>query len=170
MSWDGQFCTRGGARTKRWGGPGGAGGRELGLYAAYALYWVFGVDRTFYENLNVNVQYFQRRVRAYQSPDAVADPVARSFAVQSALLAGQRDRTDDGVTVRWSNKWFNDSLEVELFLIRNLSRNDIFVRPLATYTFTDHWKAQRPRVLPRSSRHSMRTPGTQSRGFSRNAV
>jgi hypothetical protein len=104
------------------------------------LHWVAGLDRTFLDNLNVNVQFFQRRVRRHQSAEAVADPVERGVAIQNAVLAGQRDRVSSGISLRVSNKWFNDSLEAEIFAVVNLTRNDRFVRPLLTYAFTDHWK------------------------------
>jgi hypothetical protein len=104
------------------------------------LYWVLGVDRTFLDNLNLNVQVFQRRVRAHRPADLLADPTERTFALQSALLAGQRDRINSGITLRASNKWLNDSLEAEIFLIRNSTRRDLFLRPLVTYAFSDHWK------------------------------
>ncbi len=104
------------------------------------LYWVLGVDRTFLENLNLNVQLFQRRVRAHRPADLLSDPTERSFALQSTLLAGQRDRVNSGITLRASNKWLNDRLEAEIFLIRNSTRQDLFLRPLVMYAFSDHWK------------------------------
>ena len=105
------------------------------------LFWIVGVDRTFLDNLNVNVQYFQRRIRHFHDPDAGADPNGRRLAIQNAVLGGQRDRVSDGVTFRVSNKWFNDTLEAEVFAVVNFTRNDAFVRPLLTYSFSDHWKA-----------------------------
>ncbi|HWA37385.1 MAG TPA: DUF1302 family protein [Burkholderiales bacterium] len=104
------------------------------------LYWVLGVDRTFLENLNLNVQLFQRRVRAHRPADLLSAPTERTFALQSALLSGQRDRINSGITLRASNKWLNDSLEAEIFLIRNSTRRDLFLRPLVTYAFSDHLK------------------------------
>jgi hypothetical protein len=104
------------------------------------LYWVLGVDRTFLENLNLNLQFFQRRVRAHRPADLLSDPTERTFALQSTLLAGQRDRVNSGITLRASNKWLNDSLDAEIFLIRNSTRRDLFLRPLVTYAFSDHWK------------------------------
>ena len=79
------------------------------------LYGVLGVDRTFLENLNVNIQAFYRRVYHYRDPHDVRDPMVRPWAVQSALLAGQLDRLNSGATFRVSNKWLHDTLEAEVF-------------------------------------------------------
>ncbi len=104
------------------------------------VYCVLGVDRTFLDNLNLNVQVFQRRVQAYRSPELAPDATEQTLALQSALLAGQRDRINSGITLRASNKWLNDTLEAEVFLIRNAKRKDLLLRPLLTYAFSDHWK------------------------------
>jgi hypothetical protein len=104
------------------------------------LYGVVGVDRTFFENLNVNIQVFGRHVYNYRNPQSVDDPAARSWAIQSALLAGQLDRFNSGVTFRVSNKWLHDTLEAEVFGIVNARRHDTFFRPLITYSLSDSWK------------------------------
>jgi hypothetical protein len=104
------------------------------------VYAVLGVDRTFLDNLNLNVQVFQRRVRAHRGLDLLSDDAQRTFALQSALLAGQRDRVNAGITLRLSNKWLNETLEAEIFLIRNSTRRDLYLRPLLTYALSDQWK------------------------------
>ncbi|MBI3561719.1 MAG: hypothetical protein HY080_08395 [Gammaproteobacteria bacterium] len=104
------------------------------------LFWIIGLDRTFFANLNVNLQFFERRVRQYHTPDAIVDPVERGIAIQNAILDGQRDRLSHGISFRISDKWFNDTLEAELFAVFNLTRHDSFIRPLLTYAFSDHWK------------------------------
>jgi hypothetical protein len=104
------------------------------------LFLVLGVDRTFWDNLNVNLQYFHRAVRHYHSPMAVADPAERAVALQHAILNSEHDPTSDGFTLRVSNKWFNDSLEAEIFGVINRRSRDGFVRPSVTYALTDHWK------------------------------
>ena len=105
------------------------------------LFLILGVDRTFWENLNVNLQYFHRTVRHYHSPMVVTDPAERAIALQHAILNSERDPTSDGVTLRVSNKWFNDTLAAEIFGVINQSSRDGFMRPSVTYAFTDHWKA-----------------------------
>jgi len=44
------------------------------------------------------------------------------------------------LTFRVSNKWFNDTLQAEVLTLVNLTRSDYFLRPLLTYTFSDHIK------------------------------
>lgn len=104
------------------------------------LFWVLGVDRSFFENLNINLQFFQRRVRRFHDPEAIADPVERSLAVQNAVLDGQRDRLSHGLSTRVADKWFNETLQGEIFAVINLTRRDYYLRPSLTYAFSDHWK------------------------------
>ncbi len=104
------------------------------------LHWIAGVDRTFFANLNVNLQFFQRRVRNYRDIQTISSPLERNLALQNALIGGQRDSISNGITFRVSNKWFNDTLEAEIFAVANIRRNDGLLRPLLTYAFTDAWK------------------------------
>ena len=56
------------------------------------FYGVAGADRTFLEYLNINLQYFVRQVSNYSDPNAIADPIARTVALQQAVIcqpAGQ---------------------------------------------------------------------------------
>ncbi|MES2152499.1 MAG: DUF1302 family protein [Pseudomonadota bacterium] len=122
-----------------YGHPDDTRGAESGAMKPY-LSWVAGVDRTFFENLNVNLQFFQRRVRGYREQDLITSPAQRSIAIQSVLLNGQRDRINNGISFRVSNKWLNDSLEFEVFSVLNLTRSNRLIRPLLTYAFNDHWK------------------------------
>lgn len=101
------------------------------------FYWVMGVDRTYFDNLNVNVQFFQRQVVHYRTPDPRYFPV--SFF--NSILAGELNRTGYGVSCRISDKWLHDTLEAELFGVVNLNQGDAFARPSVTYELTDRWKA-----------------------------
>lgn len=105
------------------------------------LYAVAGVDRTFLDNLNVNLQLVGRWVQHYTDPAAVADPAVRAAATLNAIAFGQQKRTSHGMTARVSNKWFNDTLEAELLAFVNFERTNSYLRPLVTYAFTDHTKA-----------------------------
>lgn len=99
------------------------------------VYWVLGVDRTFFDNLNVNVQYFERRVMRFHAPDPAA-PVS----IFNAFLTGELDRVGNGMSCRVSDKWLHDTLEAELFALVNLNHGDAFARPSVTYDLSDHWK------------------------------
>ncbi|HET9445944.1 MAG TPA: hypothetical protein VFO35_06780, partial [Steroidobacteraceae bacterium] len=104
------------------------------------LHWIVGVDRTFFANLNANLQFFQRRVRNHRDPAAWPVPAERSTALLNSLMNGQRDAITNGVSFRISNKWRNDTLEAEIFAVHSLTRGDSLLRPLVTYAFTDRWK------------------------------
>ena len=104
------------------------------------MFWVLGVDRTFLENFNLNVQFFQRLIYHFHSPDDISDTQERTIAVMNVIADGQRDRVSNGMSLRISNKWFNDTLTAELFTVINFTRHDSYIRPLLTYAFSDNWK------------------------------
>ena len=103
------------------------------------IYWVGGIDRTFFDDLNLNFQVFQRVVRAYR-PLSEGPADVSAVALQSTILAGQRDRINNGFTFRVGDKWMHDTLQAEILCIANTTRHDVYVRPLLTYAFTDDWK------------------------------
>lgn len=105
-----------------------------------SLFFILGVDRTFFENLNLNLQYFRRQTRGFRSVDPISDLAERTIAFQSAMLAGQRDHVSDGLTFRVSNKWFHDTLEAEIFGVINFTTHDSFARPQVSYVFSDQWE------------------------------
>ncbi|MGH8488461.1 MAG: hypothetical protein ACREXS_06245 [Gammaproteobacteria bacterium] len=101
------------------------------------LFYVVGVDRTFYEHLNVNVQLFGRHVRHFTSLETIADPVQHEVAVVNAIVNGQQDEFSNGASMRVSNRWLNDTLEAELLGILDFTRSNTYLRPLLTYALTD---------------------------------
>lgn len=105
-----------------------------------SIFWVAGVDRTFFTKLNVNLQFLQRRVHRYQDPAAIADPATRAIATQNALIHGQEDRYTHGLSLRISDAWLHDTLTAEVFTIMYFKRENSFLRPLVSYTFSDHWR------------------------------
>jgi len=105
------------------------------------LYVVMGGDRTFNDNLNVNVQYFFRHVTDYVNPATVPDPFLRSLAVQAAGVANQLERFQQGISVRVANKWLNETLEGEVAAIASLTDHDFVIKPKLIYSFSDHGKA-----------------------------
>ena len=104
-------------------------------------YWVLGADRTFFENLNVNLQLVGRRVSGYSDPEAEADLTLRKVAIQNAITLEQQKRTSLGITSRISEKWWNDTLTAELYLHVNLQRTNYYFRPSVSYAFADNVKA-----------------------------
>ncbi len=104
------------------------------------LYGVVGADRTFFSNLNINVQYFSRYIRNFSDPNAIADPMIRSVAIQQSIISNQQDRFQQGMSLRISNKWLNETLDAELTAVYNLTRADYLLRPKVRYAFNDYWK------------------------------
>jgi hypothetical protein len=105
-----------------------------------SLFWVAGVDRTFFEDMNVNLQFIQRRLHNYRDPEQIADVLERRVAIQNSIINGQQASVSNAVSFRISNKWFNDTLEAEVLALINLSRNDRFARPFVSYAFNDRLK------------------------------
>ena len=104
------------------------------------FYAVAGADRTFFEYLNINVQYFVRRISNYTDPNSIADPLVRGVALQQAVASNQLDYIQQGASMRVNNKWMNETLEAELAVVINFSRHDYFLRPKLSYSLDDHWK------------------------------
>jgi len=104
------------------------------------LFFVLGGDRTFFDNLNVNLQFVGHWVNHYVDPESIADSAVRPIAEQNAIIAVQLDRLSYGLSSRIGKKWFNDTLEAEILVFADFTRWNSYVRPLASYAFTDHIK------------------------------
>lgn len=104
------------------------------------FYGVIGGDRTFFEYLNVNVQYFVRYVSNYNDPHAIADPLIRSVALQQAVASNQLDHFQHGASFRISDNWLHETLTAEVAAVVNFTRRDYLLRPKLSYALDDHWK------------------------------
>lgn len=104
------------------------------------LFYVLGADRTFQNNVNINMQLLGRWIQSWKDPNAVPDPVQRSAAIENAVLFGQQERINFGFTSRISRRWFNDTMEAEIFMIVYLKPSNSHLRPLISYAFTDRIK------------------------------
>jgi hypothetical protein len=104
------------------------------------FYGVVGLERTFMENLNVNVQLYSRYITKFSDPANLLDPILRAIAEQSAISSNQSKQHQYGLTTRISKKWWNDTLEAEFAVIYNLSPTGYMLRPKVTYAFTDQLK------------------------------
>ena len=104
------------------------------------LYGVAGVDRTFFESFNINLQYFARRVSNFNDPNSISDPVMREVAIQQSIISNQQDAFQQGVSMRIYNKWLNNTFEAEISAIYNMTHQDYLLRPKIVYAFDDHWK------------------------------
>ncbi|MGO8755097.1 MAG: hypothetical protein ACLQHK_07690 [Gallionellaceae bacterium] len=104
------------------------------------FYMVMGGDRTFFDYLNVNLQYYLRYVTNYSDPQLIADPLLRSVAIEAAALSNQYERSQNGVSIRVSDKWLNETLEGEIAAVAAFGRSDYAIRPKLVYAFTDNIK------------------------------
>lgn len=101
------------------------------------LFLVAGGDRTFFEYLNLNLQYLLRAVVDYEDPDALADPAQRAAAIQAAIVSNQLDRLQQGLTLRVSDQWLHETLQAEVAAILLFPRRDYSIRPKLRYAVTD---------------------------------
>ena len=111
------------------------------------LYVVLGADRTFFEYLNINVQYFARRVSAYSDPSLIVNPMIQNVAMQQNLISNQQDGFQQGLSLRIANKWLHETLEAELAAVYHSDHKDYLLRPKIGYAFDDHWKGTLGAIL-----------------------
>ncbi|MGC2167097.1 MAG: DUF1302 family protein [Gallionella sp.] len=119
---------------------------------------VAGGDRTFFEYLNINLQYYARYVQQFIDPSTIGDVVTRSIATREALLSNQYARFQHGVTFRISDKWMNETLEGEISGITSFTRRDYVLKPKLAYSFSDSWKGSLGANLFRGEQNSYYGP------------
>ncbi|MES1981847.1 MAG: DUF1302 family protein [Pseudomonadota bacterium] len=102
------------------------------------LYAVAGGDRTFFDYLNINIQYYFRLISNYQDPREIANPVQRPVAVQGAVLSGQLNHFSHGLSLHIGNKWLNETLEGDIAAVASFTDRDYALRPKLVYAFSDH--------------------------------
>jgi len=112
------------------------------------LYYVLGIERTFFENLSVIVQYVGRYVvnrvdpaRALADPDPVEGRARFLAARETFIINQQLDTVQNGWSLRIDKRWWNDTLEFEVLSLHYFERNDFFIRPTLSYLLADGWRA-----------------------------
>ena len=96
------------------------------------------MDRTIWENLYLNLQFIERVVINYKNPMDIQNPYLRDVAVKGAIINNQLDRITNAISLKIGYKMFNETLNLELSNIYNITRRDYLIRPKITYAFTDH--------------------------------
>ena len=104
------------------------------------VYYVLGVDHDVTEDLNVNVQAYQRLIVNYQDPFQNQDPTTRNVAVLNTIFNQQMDRVQEGLSGRVKATAWNKTLEGEVLGVYEVNRGSFFLRPSVAYAFTDIWK------------------------------
>ncbi|MDL1981366.1 MAG: DUF1302 domain-containing protein [Deltaproteobacteria bacterium] len=84
--------------------------------------YLIGADYTFFEKIDINVQFMQRIIFNYDDT-MVADRIKTSFSFW--LKTG----------------FFDNTLEPELFFVSSLREKDLMFRPKISYKFEDNWTA-----------------------------
>jgi hypothetical protein len=100
------------------------------------LHVVAGVDRTWREYLNVNVQYVFRRV----SGDMVrsgGDAATEGLASLNTTIRAEARRYQHGGTVRIAHQWLRETLQGEVAAVVFAEPYGLLVRPRASYAVTD---------------------------------
>ncbi len=103
-------------------------------------YGVFGVERSFEDNLTINTQLFARRVSHYSNPEDISNPAIQPFAVQNSIISNQYDKLQYGLTLRVAKKWFNETLDGEIAGSVLLNRVGYLIRPKMVYAYSDSIK------------------------------
>ena len=104
------------------------------------VWMVLGGDRNLTEDLNLNLQIYQRFILNYRDPFAIEESATQQLSVLDAVINQQLDQSQVGLNGRIKASWFNKTLEAELMGVWNANRGDLFLRPSLTYAFTDVWK------------------------------
>jgi hypothetical protein len=101
------------------------------------LFAVVGGDRSIFQYLNVNLQYFARVTRHHQDPRDIANPALRAAAVGAAAAAGQLDPFQHGMSTRIAYSWLNETLDTEIAAILVFSDGSVALRPKIVYRAAD---------------------------------
>jgi hypothetical protein len=125
------------------------------------LYYVLGVERSFFTNFSVILQFVGRWIpdridpeRALADPDPVRGRANFLASRQTFAINNQLDTVQSGWTLRLDKKFWNDTLDLELLGVHYLPRNDFCERPRVTYDLTDAWKATVGGEIFHGPRHS----------------
>lgn len=104
------------------------------------LFYIIGGDRTFIDTLNINLQFIGRYIFNYSDVENIRNPAERAVYTKNAIFNNELDRIQYSMSGRIDYKLFNETLDMEIFVVYNFNRNDYFIRPLVRYSFTDSLK------------------------------
>ena len=100
---------------------------------------VVGVDRDFLDTANVNLQLFIIKRAGYTDP-ATFQGTQKLVAEGLNRLNGEFGAIERGLTLRVSERFFNELLKVEASGIFDLSNSSHLLRARASYSVSDHIK------------------------------
>jgi hypothetical protein len=104
------------------------------------IFSVLGVDRSWFENFNFNLQFLHKHVFDFQDGDSITDPNLKFLARQQNLIANQLGADRFGISLRPSYKIWNDTLDFEIAYLQWFYEVGGLFRPKVTYAINDHLK------------------------------
>lgn len=105
-----------------------------------SLFGVLGAERSLADASSVNLQWFVRRL-GHALPQTPADPLAAALASVAAIGNGQTVRTSQGLSLRYSQRLMNDSLDYELVALFGFRAGDSALRPRLNLQLNDTLRA-----------------------------
>lgn len=106
-----------------------------------SVFGVFGVERTFFGELNVNGEYLYKHVFDLSPVAEIPDPALRSLAAEERTISNQLAADMHGLAFRVNEKALNETLEVEVAAVVWFAKRDSFLQPKVSYAVTDRIKA-----------------------------
>ena len=102
---------------------------------------MLGADTDFGDSANLNVQWFGIARSPWQDAPAATGPgPGRMLALAQQRLNNEFARREQGLTLRLSDRAFNDRLRWELGLIVDLTGHSHLLRPRVSWAFSDRWR------------------------------
>jgi hypothetical protein len=104
------------------------------------IFYVIGADRTFIETLNINLQLIGRHIFQFSDYRDIKNPIERSLYGNNAIFSNELDEDQYSMSCRIDYKLLNETLDLEIFGVYNLIRNDYLLRPFIRYAIIDSLK------------------------------
>jgi hypothetical protein len=97
---------------------------------------IVGIDRDFAASANLGLQLFRTRRSGYAAPAALPAPL-RPLAEGLDRLNSEYGPQQSGITLRLSDRAFNDRLRWEVSAVREFSNKSALLRPRISFAFSD---------------------------------
>jgi len=101
---------------------------------------VTGFDRSFDQELNVNLQGIVQRNSRPGDVASIVNAGERNIAEANAVAFNQESRWKFGATMRIGKKWRNGTVEAELLMIEYFRPSTNYWRPMLNYAVSDSTK------------------------------
>lgn len=120
----------------------GSSGADDFTHKKPQLWLVAGGEWSFGHGTTLGIQTVLQHVRGFQSPDAIADPVAREIGWRQAATSNQTSAMQRGLTWRLAGRWWNDTLTAEINGVVMKPSHSGLWRTKLGYAIDDHWQVQ----------------------------